>query len=130
MNSVSEGFAYLQVLSRSTAAAIDLMGSAFGRIVESGRLSGCNYIPLEQHQPCWAYMICDLNAIAARKGSSGGIGAGLMAMQAQLVAEWNRKKTEQSIGISFSKAAARFTMTLRTLQRVTEMGHQRAKQMR
>jgi transposase len=42
---------FLQGLSRSAAAAIELLGNAFGGIVVSDRFSVYNYFPLEQHHP-------------------------------------------------------------------------------
>jgi transposase len=36
---------FLQGLSRSTAAAIELLGSAFGGIVGSDRFSACKHLP-------------------------------------------------------------------------------------
>ena len=41
---------FRQGLSRSTAAAIKLLGSAFGGIVGSDRFSAYNHLPLEQRQ--------------------------------------------------------------------------------
>ena len=43
---------FLQGLSRSTAAAIELLGSAFGGIVVSVRFSTCNHLPIQQRQLC------------------------------------------------------------------------------
>jgi hypothetical protein len=71
---------FMQGLSRSTAAAIDLLGDAFGGIVVSDRFSVYNYFPLEQRQLCWAHVIRDLTAIAERQGASGEIGAELLAL--------------------------------------------------
>ena len=42
---------FLQGLSRSAAAAIELLGNAFGGIVVSDRFSVYNYFLLEQHHP-------------------------------------------------------------------------------
>jgi transposase len=72
---------FMQGLSRSTAAAIDLLGDAFGGIVVSDRFSSYNYFPLGQRQLCWAHVIRDLTAIAERQGASGEIGAELLALQ-------------------------------------------------
>ena len=60
---------FLQGLSRSAAAAIELLGDAFGGIVVSDRFSAYNYFPLEQRQLCWAHVIRDLTAIAERQGA-------------------------------------------------------------
>ena len=47
---------FLQGLSRSAAAAMELLG-AFAGIVVSGRFSAYNHLPLEQRQLCWAHLI-------------------------------------------------------------------------
>jgi hypothetical protein len=64
---------FMQGLSRSTTAAIDLLGDAFGGIVVSDRFSVYNYLPLEQRQLYWAHVIRDLTAIAKRPGASAEI---------------------------------------------------------
>jgi len=58
---------FVQGLSRSAAAAIELLGDAFSGIVVSDRFSAYNYFPLEQRQLCWAHVIRDLAAIAERQ---------------------------------------------------------------
>jgi transposase len=45
---------FLQGLSRSAAAAMELLGSAFAGIVVSDRFSAYNHLPLKQRQLCWA----------------------------------------------------------------------------
>jgi len=47
---------FLQGLSRSAAAAIDLQGNAFGGIVVSDRFSAYNHLPVMQRQLCWAHL--------------------------------------------------------------------------
>ena len=54
---------FIQSLSQSTAAAIELLGCTFGGIVVSDRFSAYNHLPLEQRQLCWAHLIRDLTAI-------------------------------------------------------------------
>ena len=51
---------FVQGLSRSTAATIELLGNAFGGIVVSDRFSTCNHLPTKQRQLCWAHLIRDL----------------------------------------------------------------------
>jgi transposase len=58
---------FIQGLSRSTAAAIELLGNAFGGIVVSDRFSAYNHLPTQQRQLCWAHLIRDLVAIAERR---------------------------------------------------------------
>ena len=50
---------FIQGLSRSTAAAIELLGSTFGGIVVSDRFSAYNHLPTQQRQLCWAHLIRD-----------------------------------------------------------------------
>jgi transposase/uncharacterized coiled-coil protein SlyX len=83
---------FVQGLSRSTAAAIELMGDAFGGIVVSDRFSAYNHLPTQQRQLCWAHLIRDLNAIAERQGVSGEIGLELLALQRQLFVQWHQWK--------------------------------------
>ena len=83
---------FLQGLSRSTAAAIALLGSAFEGIVVSDRFSAYNHLPVEQRQLCWAHLIRDLSAIAERQGVSGEIGRELLALQQQLFVQWHQWK--------------------------------------
>jgi hypothetical protein len=59
---------FLQGLSRSAAAAIELLGNAFGGILVSDRFSAYNHLPVMQRQLCWAHLIRDLTAIAERPG--------------------------------------------------------------
>jgi transposase len=83
---------FLQGLSRSAAAAIELLGSAFDGIVVSDRFSAYNHLPVMQRQLCWAHLIRDLIAIAERQGVSGEIGLELLALQQQLFAQWHQWK--------------------------------------
>ncbi len=55
---------FLQGLSRSAAAAFELLADSFGGIVVSDRFSASNHLPLEQRQLCWAHVIRDLTTIA------------------------------------------------------------------
>ena len=68
---------FIQGLSRSTAAVIELLVRTFGGIVLSDRLSVYNHLPLERRQICWAHMIRYLTAIAERPGASAEFGAEL-----------------------------------------------------
>ncbi len=76
---ISVATVFLQGLSRSTAAAMDLLDT-LGGIVVSDRFSAYNHLPLEQRQLCWAHLIRDLTAIAQR-------GAELLDLQQQLFAQ-------------------------------------------
>jgi len=83
---------FLQGLSRSAAAAIELLGNTFGGIVVSDRFSAYNHLPVMQRQLCWAHLIRDLIAIAERQGVSGEIGLELLALQQQLFVQWHQWK--------------------------------------
>ena len=76
---------FLQGLSRSAAAAMELLGSAFGGIVVSDRFSAYNHLPVEQRQLCWAHLM----AMAERQGASGEIGLELLALQQRLFEQWH-----------------------------------------
>lgn len=71
---------FLLGLSHSTAAAIELLGIAFGMIVVSDRFSAYNYLSLEQRQLCCALLTRDLTAIAERLGASAEFGAQLVSL--------------------------------------------------
>jgi len=79
---------FVQGLSRSAAAAVELLGSAFAGIVVSERFSAYNHLPTHQRQLCWAHVIRDLTAIAERPGVSAQIGAELLGLQQHLFAHW------------------------------------------
>ena len=83
---------FIQGLSRSTAAAIELLGNAFGGIVVSDRFLAYNHLPTKQRQLCWAYLIRDLTAIAERPGASTEFGAELLGLQQQIFGHWHHYK--------------------------------------
>jgi len=83
---------FVQDLSRSGAAAIELLGNAFGGIVVSDRFSAYNHLATQQRQLCWAHVIRDLTAIAERPGVSGETGLELLALQQQLFVQWHQWK--------------------------------------
>jgi transposase len=117
---------FVQGLSRSTAAAIELLGEAFGGIVVSDRFSVYNYFPLEQRQLCWAHLIRDLTAIAERQGASGEIGAELLALQQQLFGHWHRYKDGTIDWNQLQQSCRPIRQHFEsTLQRVVELGCQR-----
>ena len=79
---------FIQGLSRSTAAAIELLGSTFGGIVVSDRFSAYNHLPLEQRLLCWTHLIRDLTAITERPGASVEFGTELLDLQ-QVFDHWH-----------------------------------------
>ncbi|MCS5700061.1 transposase [Cyanobium sp. FGCU-52] len=77
---------FLQALSRSAAAAIELLGTAFGGIVVSDCFSAHNNLPTQQRQLCWAHVIRDLTAISERPGATAELGMELLDLPQQLFA--------------------------------------------
>ena len=117
---------FLQGLSRSTAAAIELLGSAFGGIVVSDRFSAYNHLPVMQRQLCWAHLIRDLVAIAERPGASAEFGAQLLGLQQQLFGHWHRYKEGKIDWPALQQSCRPIRQTFETtLQRVVELGYQR-----
>jgi transposase len=117
---------FVQGLSRSTAAAIELLGNAFGGIVVSDRFSAYNHLPTQQRQLCWAHVIRDLTAIAERQGASAEFGAELLDLQQQLFVQWHHWK-DAAIDWSTLQQGCRPIRQafVATLQRVVELGYQR-----
>ena len=117
---------FIQGLSRSTAAAMELLGSSFGGIVVSDRFSAYNHLPSQQRQLCWAHLIRDLAAIAERPGASAEFGAELLDLQRQLFDHWHRYK-DGTIDWSVLQHRCRPIRQafVATLQRVVELGYQR-----
>jgi len=120
---------FLQGLSRSTAAAIELLGSTFGGIVVSDRFSAYNHLPIQQRQLCWAHLIRDLTAISERPGASAEFGAELLELQRQLFGHWHRYKdgTINWPGLQQRCRPIRHSFEV-TLQRVVELGYQQGEQ--
>jgi transposase len=120
---------FMQGLSRTTAAAIELLGDAFGGIVVSDRFSVYNYFPLEQRQLCWAHVIRDLTAIAERQGASAQFGAELLALQQQLFGQWHQWKEGTIDWQTLRRCCWPIRQSFEaTLQRVVELGYQRGEQ--
>jgi transposase len=91
---------FIQGLSRSTAAAIELLGNVFGGIVVSDRFSAYNHLPTQQRQ-----------------------------LQHQLFEQWHRYKdgTIDWPALQHSSQPIRLAFE-DTLQRVVELGYQRGEQ--
>ncbi|QPN69055.1 transposase [Synechococcus sp. CBW1108] len=117
---------FIQGLSRSTAAAIELLGNAFGGIVVSDRFSSYNHLPTQQRQLCWAHLIRDLTAIAERPGASAEFGAELLGLQQQLFGHWHRYKDGRIDWPALQQSCLPIRQAFETtLQRVVELGYQR-----
>jgi len=120
---------FVQGLSRSAAAAIDLLGHAFDGIVVSDRFSAYNHLPLEQRQLCWAHVIRDLTAIAERQGASAEIGAELLNLQQQLFAQWHQWKDAAINWPQLQQGCRPIRQAFEaTLQRVVDLGCQKGEQ--
>ena len=117
---------FLQGLSRSAAAAMELLGHAFAGIVVSDRFSAYNHLPTQQRQLCWAHLIRDLTAIADRQGASCEIGMELLDLQQQLFDQWHQWKDGR---IDWPQLQHRCHPIRRTfeasLQRVVDLGCER-----
>jgi hypothetical protein len=120
---------FVQGLSRSAAAAIELPGDAFDGIVVSDRFSAYNYFPLEQRQLCWAHVSRDLTAIAERRGASGEIGAELLALQQQLFGQWHQWKEGTIDWYQLQQDCWPIRQSFEaTLHLVVELGYQQGEQ--
>jgi hypothetical protein len=116
---------FIQGLSRSTAAAIELIGSTFGGIVVSDRFSVYNHHPLERRQICWAHVIRDLTAIAERPGASAEFETELLELQRQLFAYWHHYKDGAIDWPNLQQACGPIRQSFEAaLRRVVELGHQ------
>jgi len=82
---------YFQVLlSRSQAAAQEILGAAFSGSVNSDRYSAYNWLAIEQRQLCWAHLKRDFTKIAARTGVSEMLGGLLLKQHEKLFELWHR----------------------------------------
>jgi hypothetical protein len=114
----------VQGLSRSAAAAIELLGNAFGGIVVSDRFSAYNHLPTHQRQLCWAHVIRDLTAIAERPGASAEFGAELLGLQQQLFAQWHQWKDAAIDWPTLQQDCRPIRQAVvATLQRVVDLGY-------
>ncbi|KRO91551.1 MAG: hypothetical protein ABR96_05650 [cyanobacterium BACL30 MAG-120619-bin27] len=117
---------FVQGLSRSTAAAIELLGNAFGGIVVSDRFSAYNHLPVMQRQLCWAHLIRDLTAIAERPGASAEFGAELLGLQQQLFGHWHHYREGKIDWPALQQSCRPIRQAFETtLQQVVELGYPR-----
>jgi transposase len=117
---------FQQGLSRSAAAAIELLGHAFGGIVVSDRFSAYNHLPTQQRQLCWAHLIRDLTAISERAGASAEFGVELLDLQRQLFDHWHYYKDGTIDWSTLQQSCGPIRQAfVGTLQRVVELGCQR-----
>jgi transposase len=77
-------------LSRSQAAAKQLLGEDFGGYLGTDRYSSYGWIAPIRRQVCWAHLLRDFQAIAERPGVSGEIGEALLRRGYRLFHWWHR----------------------------------------
>jgi hypothetical protein len=88
---VTSWVSFFQVmLSRSTAAAQDLLGKDFRGILNSDRYSAYNWVDVNQRQLCWAHLKREFTKISERSGVSRLIGRDLLAQEKKLFRLWHR----------------------------------------
>ena len=117
---------FVQGLSRSAAAATELLGNAFTGIVVSDRFSAYNHLPIEQRQLCWAHLIRDLTAIAQRSGASAEFGTALLELQRQLFELWYHWKDGQINRDQLQHDCWPIRRQFEeTLQRVVDLGYEK-----
>ena len=117
---------FIQGLSRSTAAAIELLGSTFGGIVVSDRFSAYNHLPTQLRQLCWAHLIRDITAIAERPGASAEFGDKLLGLQQQLVEQWHCYTGGTIDWLALQQSCRPIRQEFEaTLKRMVELGYQR-----
>jgi transposase len=114
---------FLQGLSRSSAAAMELLGSAFAGTVVSDRFSAYNHLPIAQRQLCWAHLIRDLTAMAERQGASSEIGLELLGLQQQLFGRWHHWRDGTIAWPQLQQSCQPIRLQFEaTLQRVVDLG--------
>ena len=117
---------FLQGLSRSAAAAIELLGDAFSGTVVSDRFSAYNHLPIEQRQLCWAHLKRDLSAIADRSGASAEVGTQLLELQQQLFEHWHQWQAGSMDWLALRRSCQPIRLAFeQTLERVVDLGCQR-----
>ena len=117
---------FLQGLSRSAAAATELLGPGFGGIVVSDRFSAYNHLPTQQRQLCWADLIRDLTAIGERSGANAVFGAQLLGLQRKLFEQWRLYKDGSIDWPVLQQSCKPIRLAFEaTLQQVVELGIQR-----
>ena len=117
---------FLQGLSRSAAAATELLGHGFGGIVVSDRFSAYNHLPSQQRQLCWAHLIRDFTAIAERSGANAVFGSQLLGLQQQLFEQWHLYRDGSIDWPVLQQSCRQIRLAFEaTLQQVAELGIQR-----
>jgi hypothetical protein len=103
-------------LSRSKAAAQQLIGEEFSGILICDRYGAYNCLPLEQRQFCWAHILRDLVAMAERSGASAEIGQELLTLQRELFARWHTWLDRQISRAELERASLDFESAMRVVR--------------
>ena len=77
-------------LSRSKAAAQQILGEDFDGYLGSDRYSSYSWLDSRRRQVCWAHLLRDFQAIAERSGASHEIGKALLRRGYRLFHWWHR----------------------------------------
>jgi transposase len=77
-------------LSRSKAAAQQILGEDFDGYLGSDRYSSYSWLDPRRRQVCWAHLLRDFQAIAERSGASREIGKALLRRGYRLFHWWHR----------------------------------------
>ena len=105
------------MLSRSTAAAVELLGKNFGGILNCDRYGAYNWLDVCHKQLCWAHLKREFTKISERSGVAGQLGRALLAEQKKLFGLWNRVRDRTLTRTEFIAAVKPIRETLRaTLQ--------------
>jgi hypothetical protein len=78
------------LLSRSTEAAMDLLGENFEGILSSDRYGSYNWLNVEKRQICWAHLKREFQKISERDGVCRQIGRDLLAQEKKLFRQWRK----------------------------------------
>lgn len=119
---------FLQGLSRSAATTKKLLGHGFAGMEVSDRSAATNHLPTSQPQRCGAHLIRDLTVSAERQGGSAEIGAELLALQRELLAQWNQWKNGKVDWARLKRGCQPMRLADETLQRVVDLGSKRGEQ--
>ena len=93
-------------LSRSKAAAKEILGEDFQGYVGSDRYSSYNWLDPKKRQLCWAHLLRDFQAIAERSGASREIGEALLRRGYRLFHWWHRVRDDTLSQELFLEAVA------------------------
>jgi transposase len=77
-------------MARSGLVARELLGETFAGILVTDRYSAYNWYPVRWRQLCWAHLLCDFEAMRDRGGTSGELGAALLALAHPMFTWWHR----------------------------------------